>query len=322
MKLQIGSTTIAAPIEDILHELKKSLSPRLFKNIQNRGRNLQITCPFHKNGDENRPSCQILQVQDDPHTQYGMVHCFTCGYAATLPQMIADLYGQPLKFGEDWLVSRFGGSTFYLNQDFWLPEINLNQTVGQKQLPETVLNQYNYYHPYMEQRKLTREVIEKFKIGYDRDLDAITFPVWDENGNLVTITKRSVHTKQFYIETGIEKPVYLLNFIKKEHIETVLITEGQIDALTAWSYGSPCIATLGSPSKEQLKILNRSGIRCYITAFDNDRAGQHFTQVLRQGLSPDVLVSTLVFPEGRKDLNDLSKEEFQQCMQQLRSDFI
>lgn len=309
MKLEIGSTVIAAPIEDILQELKKETSLKLFKNIQNKGRNLQVTCPFHKNGEESNPSCQIFQVQDDPYIQYGMVHCFTCGYAATLPQMIADLYGQPLKFGEDWLISRFGGETFYLNQSFWLPKIEISQKPEVKQLPETVLNQYNYYHPYMAQRKLTHEVIEKFKIGYDKDLDAITFPVWDETGNLVTITKRSVRTKQFYIESGIEKPVYLLNFIKKEHAETVYVCESQLNALTLWSWGYPSLALFGTGSKNQYDILKRSGIRNYILCFDGDPAGQHGAERFKGAMPKDVMISVKKIPQG-KDVNDLTKEQF------------
>ena len=77
----------------------------------------------------------------------------------------------------------------------------------------------------MYKRRLTDDVLRKFKIGYDSINNAITFPVWDEHNNLVMITKRNVDKKMFHLEAGVEKPIYLLNFIKNEGIKDVYVVE-------------------------------------------------------------------------------------------------
>lgn len=102
----------------------------------------------------------------------------------------------------------------------------------------------------MWKRHLTREVVDRFRIGYDKEKDAITFPVWDEKGNLVMITERSVTSKKFYIPSNTEKPVYLLNEVLKCGYNKVYVVESQINCLTLWSWGYPSIALFGTGSKE------------------------------------------------------------------------
>lgn len=89
------------------------------------------------------------------------------------------------------------------------------------------------FHPYMIKRHLNQDICNKFKVKYDNKSESLVFPVWDENNNLVMLTRRSVLNKTFLIDKGIDKPVYLLNYIQKENITKCIITEGQIDALTA-----------------------------------------------------------------------------------------
>ena len=161
----------------------------------------------------------------------------------------------------------------------------------------------------MAQRKLTPDVLRKFKVGYNTETNSITFPVWDEHGNLVMITERSVNTKHFYIPPDVIKPIYLLNFIKKENITSVYVTESQINALTLWSWGYPAIALLGTGSTYQYNILKKSGIRSYILCFDGDEAGDHGKIRFINAFNNDVLISSKQIPRN-KDVNDLTKEEF------------
>ena len=77
----------------------------------------------------------------------------------------------------------------------------------------------------MFERHLSKEVVDRFQIGYDKRIQAITFPVYDEKGKLVMVTKRSVLSKRFYIPSGVDKPVYLLNEAIKNNLTTVYVTE-------------------------------------------------------------------------------------------------
>ena len=125
----------------------------------------------------------------------------------------------------------------------------------------------------------------------------ITMPVWNDKGNLVGITERSVKGKKFYIPKNMEKPVYLLNYIKQENITQVVVCEGQIDALVSWTRGVPAVALLGAgTTDEQIKLLDDSGIRHFILMYDNDLAGQHGAMRLKNGLSKDKMITEIVMP--------------------------
>ena len=60
----------------------------------------------------------------------------------------------------------------------------------------------------MFQRGLTKEIIERYDIGYDRINDMITFPVRDIKGNCLFIAKRSVKGKFFVLPSNRNKPLY------------------------------------------------------------------------------------------------------------------
>ena len=261
-------------------------------------------CPYHSGGKESKPSCGFVNTRVGK-SEWGRCHCFACGKIVGLPQLVSDLFGSDLEFGENWLYKNYGGDK--VNSDSLLPIILEKEETF---MDESILKNYDYYHPYMWKRKLTKEVVDKYRVGYDQLRKCLTFPVWDIKGRLKMVTTRSVDTKKFYIQKDQDKLIYLLNFIVKENPPVVMIAEGQIDALTAIGYGFPCCATIGSLSFNQIKILNKSGIRSFITAFDNDDAGKKFTQMFNENIRKDILIYNFEFPKGKKDINDLTKEEF------------
>lgn len=316
MELIIDNKLINEPILNILHQIQHECSYNLFKDIVEKQNNVVITCPFHNDGNERTPSCQIFNKTDES-VEYGTVHCFGCGYKASLPKFIADCFHKDLVFGEQWLIDHF--SNIFVEQYEYLPEIVLERK-NTKNISESTLKQFNYYHPYMFSRKLTKDVIDKFSIGYDRISRSIVFPVWDENNNLVMLTKRSVDTKSFNIDKGIEKPVYLYNFIKNENIQKVYVCESQINCLYAWSLGYPAIALIGTGTSHQYDILNKSGIRSYVLCFDGDEAGRKGAERFKKNIRNDVFVYDILMPSG-KDLNDLSKEEFDKLVNKYVSNY-
>ena len=309
MDLIIRNKRIEAPIMTILTTLKKELHNGLLKDIESETQdNIPITCPSHKNGRENKPSCYVYCRRDNDKVEYGRVHCFTCGYSASLPEFIGDCFGQSAEFGKSWLIQRFGDSAD--NDADYLEPIILD-TFKKQYMDECVLNNYMFYHPYMWKRGLSKEVVDRFGVGYDKNHNSITFPVWDEKGHLVMITSRNVSNKYFHIEKDKDKPVYLLNFINQDKTDRVYVVESQINALTLWSWGYPAIALFGTGSQHQYDILNRCGIRNYVLCFDGDFAGQKGRDRFINNIRKDVLVSYLPIPNG-KDVNDLTKEQFEE----------
>lgn len=305
--LIVNGKTINGDIKDILNKLKlEAHKPHLFKDMKNSGDYLMITCPFHSNGKEEHPSSGIVQTNTNK-MEKGFFHCFACGVSYSFPEFVSRIFNSNIEFANNWLIKNFGGNS--LSVINILPPIELKKN-EETFIDEKILKNYDYYHPYMWKRKLTKEVVDKYRVGYDPLRKCLTFPVWDVKGRLKMITTRAVDTKKFYIQKEQDKDIYLLNFILKENPPVVMITEGQIDALTAIGYGFPCCATIGSLSFNQIKILNKSGIRSFITAFDNDAAGKKFTQMFNENIRKDILVYNFEFPKGKKDINDLTKEEF------------
>lgn len=309
MDLIVRDRCIDAPIELILNTLKRQLHNGKLKDITpNIKDNISVTCPIHKDGYERNPSCNIYTSRDNDKVEYGQVHCFTCGFSASLPEFINACFDEmDPTFGQNWLLENFGES--YTSDSRYLPEIILNNKKNITYLDKSILDKYAYYHPYMWKRGLSKQVVDFFQIGFDESKNMIVFPVWDEYGNLVMLTRRSVKDKTFLIDKDKDKPVYLLNVINKYNYKEVYVCESQINALTLWSWGYPAVALFGTGSQYQYDILNKCGIRHYILAFDGDEAGDKGVYRFRKNIRKDVFVSEKQLPNG-KDVNDLTKEQF------------
>lgn len=311
--LKIGNKTIYVPVEDILSDFQQYMARRgenIFGDIKVTGNNAMIKCPIHKHGQERKPSCGVL-VNDVNGTPSGTVHCFTCGYTASLPELISYLLGDKdtSQTGEKWLLDTYINNTDTLRPEIKLP-FNKPVEVEHEYISEDELDSYRYIHPYMYTRKLTDKVIDMFDIGYDKDAKCITMPVNDINGNCLFIARRSVVGKFFNYPTGVNKPVYGLDKIVKTKPKSLIICESVFNCLSCYVYGTiPAVAMLGTGTKEQYQQLDNLGIREFILGFDPDPAGIHARERFFEYFKNKAFISYLDVPVG-KDINDLSKEEF------------
>ena len=312
--LILDNKIIITPIKQILDVLRKETGYRYFKHMEDKGDNIRVTCPSHKNGQENHPSADIY-CGDSPDVEYGFLNCFTCGARFSLPQLVEYCFNEKPGFGKEWLIERFGDTFFekeFLLADIELPSSKPIKEEQVKILDESILEQYNYYHDYMWKRGLAQDVVDKFKVGFNPKTQSLTFPVWDHKGNLVMITERSVHSKRFHIPEDVEKPIYLLNFMLQESKDTLYICESQINCLTLQGWGYPAVGLFGTGSANQFKLLNSlTNIREYYLVFDGDQAGDNATQKFIKNIRKDVLINIVKIPRG-KDVNDLTKKEFEQ----------
>lgn len=305
MNLVVNGKLITTPIYDIIKKVKSELHNGKLRDIVDKGANVLITCPFHKDGHESHPSCQVY-ADEAGDLRLGEFHCFTCKEKGSLEKLIEACFDEQVGFGAEWLDERFGDIFIY--QQAYLPEINLNKKL-KHYLDESILEEYKYIHPYMYKRRLTDTIIKKFTIGYDKKTDTIVFPVWDEHDKLVMLTRRSVTSKAFYIDKDVEKPVYLLNFLIKEKIKTAYITESQINALTCWAYGYPACALIGTGTQKQYQILSKCGIHHFVLCLDGDEAGDNGIKKLIENLPKDCIIDVKMLPRN-KDVNDLDKNTF------------
>ena len=311
MTLIINHREITSDLGKILYTLKGELTNGKLKDIINKGDNYLVTCPFHKGGFENHPSCQVY-CGNTKDIEFGTYHCFTCDEKGSLAKFIGACFDKDEQFGAKWLLDKFG-DTFVISIPELLP-IDLSAHKTSENKPDIDMSGFLDYHPYMDKRKISEQAREVFQVKYNPKLQTVVFPVWDENGNLTMLTQRSVNSKQFYIDKGIDKPVYLFNKVKDKNYPFVIITEAQIDALTCWSYGVPACAFIGLGSDKQYDILNHNRIKCWVTMFDNDQAGRDATQRFNRLIRKDLFVINVKIPDGRKDINDLSEDEFNRLL--------
>lgn len=307
MNLIINKHIIDSDLYTILLKLKSESNYKYLYTIKLSGKNIAITCPFHKEGKEKHPSCFVYAKSDDANVPFGFFRCFTCHEQGQLYVLVAKCLECTIDQAKQWLIDNFS-RTFSI-ENLNLTDIDINKKNNIKYLDESILDKYKYIHPYLLKRGIKEDIIKKFSVGWNKDNNSITFPMWDEHNNLVGITERSVTSKNFYIPEGIDLPVYLLHYIKKEDISEVWVVESQIDALYLWGFGYPAIALIGTGGKKAYNILRKSGIRIYHLCLDGDLAGRHGILRFIKNMPDDIIVDIIQLPQG-KDVNDLTKEEF------------
>lgn len=322
--IKLQDTIIQSDTQSILDMLKFDLAQHgvdRFHIFRNNGDNVQTNCPFHKNGQERKPSFGV-------NGEIDKCHCFACGWAGTIEEMISELYGyqDDGKFGKRWLIKRFNtveietrknimegfnGRTNRFNDRNINRLDNINNNIaGNTCISDEELDKYRYIHPYMYERGLTDEIIERFDIGYDRERKEITFPVRDIEGRCVFVAGRSVERKFFRLPKGLDKPLYQGYKFVSGRYKVAFITESFLNCLTCWKYNRPSMAMIGTGDEKQYKVLNKLPVRTYVLCFDPDEAGRKATERFKKYVHGKI-IKELVYPDDR-DINDL-QEEFLNC---------
>ena len=329
-----GNHPILADEMEVLMELRDQLALNgidRFRSMKRTQDHIQCTCPFHKDGQERRPSCGITTNdirQGDKLVRAGTVHCLACGYTGTLEETISRLFGYNDLgvFGTAWLKKNFL-TVQYEERDSLDLDLSRGKKTGSdtiKYVSEEELDSYRYIHPYMYQRKLTDDVIEMFDVGYDdcfvlQSQDGketmykcVTFPVRDITGGTLFIARRSVDTKFFNYPAGVEKPVYGIYELSqiKPYPTEVYICESILDCLTLWTHNKYAVALNGLGTDSQFKQLSSMPTRKFIIATDSDNAGIRARKKIREKLS-NKIITEIVLPYGRKDINECSYDEIE-----------
>lgn len=309
--IELGNHIINEDVLTIMLELKRQLALNginRFAKFKESGNNIQTNCPFHKNGQERKPSFGI-------NKKTGECNCFGCGWKGHITELISNCFGKNDfgVFGEKWLIKNFM-SIAVENR----PELDLNLTRNKsidrkKYIDDSELEKYRYYHPYMWKRKFTPEIVELFDIGYDSETACITFPVRDITGGTLFIARRSVNTKFFNYPENAEKPLYgiyeifsLLDINPHE----IIICESMIDAITCFVYGKIAVALNGLGNELQFKQLNSLSCRKFILATDMDESGIRARQRIKSNLKNKIVTEYIWDKNIAKDINDMSKEYF------------
>lgn len=342
--MQIDNLIIDTPLIDIISKLHDELEltgKQYFAKYFDSGDDIMVCCPYHKDGQERRPSAGVRKSD-------GVFHCLACGETHSLPEMVSHCFGEDgkfAKFGYQWLAKNFVSvevrnrnveldirrdrsnyicSADSINFDSGNSRGRISSTTVRANvrfITEEELDKYRYTHPYLYERGLTDDIIELFDIGYATDTNSITFPVKNSEGKCIFIARRNVNSKHFNIPRGIEKPLYglyeCLQVLEQKYgnrsvyPEPIYVCEGPFDCLRFWCNDKLAVAGFGCLFNEyQLSQLRSLPVRKLVDALDNDKPGRDGAERIIDAVK-NKLIASIVYPENKKDPGELTDNELQ-----------
>ncbi len=166
----------------------------------------------------------------------------------------------------------------------------------------------NVFHDWLQRRKISEKVITEFGIteGVNQFMgQCIVIPVHDEHGNFSFNKYRrnpldQTKPKYLYDKGG---KITLYGVFKCKEEKTILITEGEMDCLVAWSSNIPAVTATGGAMSFQKEwgafFLEKEVVIC----LDNDPAGgEGMVKIL--SIIPHAKLLFLPDRGGIKDISD------------------
>lgn len=351
--IQLDGVVILSDVYDMIADLRTELHMQgiqLLNDVNNKSttKDILVTCPVHKQGQERKPSCGISKldvIRNGKQYSAGTVHCFTCGYTADFFEFVSYCFGTTDRsFGKRYIIRKY--NTMDIAQR---PDLKLNYERTKPgispytYLNDEILDSYKYTSDYLIQRKLDLNTILFYELGLNAHNNTITMPVRDHKGGLVFIKQRLINpppgVDKYLNTTGVPKQYLLYGFYQllqlissinngtcnnkklEENYKRygVILTEGEFNAIYLMQNGYPAVSLLGRilfedtsrRTIQQKELLLRYGIRKVIPWMDNDAPGLEAQEKIIEQLKKNFMVSVPeyeMFPE-LNDANDFTPEQ-------------
>lgn len=281
-------------------------------------------CPFHSNRDT-----YAFAVNKDS----GAFICFnpSCGRSGSFVQLVQALSDRNEQEALRFIEKKGGEVQFnistFLDDMMKTDELPLFPQMKVEELHNNLLNSPRAIE-YMEGRGFTLDTLKHFEVGYSEERDMIVVPAHDHKDKPVGIIGRSVEGKQFKNSKGFPRNQIVYNLNRAKRVgDTAIITESSFDTMLLHQAGYPNgVALLGGvASKEQFSLLERHFTRIIIMT-DADKAGRELGKTLAAGLRSTLVQWAVykmgeVYPDGAKDVGDMTEEQIKKCIQNSISDF-
>lgn len=145
--------------------------------------NVSLRCPFHKGGEETRPSFSV-------NVTTGVWQCFTCHVAGPLPLLLKMLGLAPQVIDselkdvrEDLEAAR--AALAWKRRERWTAK---DPFLAPTLLPESLLKPYEFMPTRLVEAGFDPRWLQWMDIGFDRTNNRITYPIRDIYGNLAGIS--------------------------------------------------------------------------------------------------------------------------------------
>jgi DNA primase len=259
-----------------------------------------IFCPYHNNN--RTPAGEVSK-------ESGLFFCFGCQTTRSLVELIMHMTSR----------TYFETVRFIKSKE---TETDIEAVINKAlhQIPDFVqydellikrLNKQALDSPramtYFEGRRLTRESVIKFDLGYSEKQDSVVIPMQSPDGMSIGFVARTIEGKEFKNTPGLPKSKILFNLHRVKASKIVYVVESSFDAIRLDQVGFPAVATLGANvSSSQIELLKRYFTGVVLVA-DNDDAGMIMAEKLIEKMGNLV---TIIRPDKRyKDIGDMTDDE-------------
>ena len=259
-----------------------------------------IFCPYHNNN--RTPAGEVSK-------ESGLFFCFGCQTTRSLIELIMHMTAR----------TYFETVRFIKSKE---TETDIEAVINKAlhQIPDFVqydellikrLNKQALESPramtYFEGRRLTKESVIKFDLGYSEKQDSVVIPMQSPDGMSIGFVARTIEGKEFKNTPGLPKSKILFNLHRVKASKIVYVVESSFDAIRLDQVGFPAVATLGANvSSSQIELLKRYFTGVVLVA-DNDEAGAIMSERLTEKMGNLV---TIISPDKKyKDIGDMTDDE-------------
>lgn len=205
-------------------------------------------CPIHRNDTD--PSLSVPETGE-------YYYCFGCGSGGNIIKFIMELHKISFSEAMELLLKDIGNieytenksKTFKFLKTMNKLLVNKENLIKREYLSEEVMSKYkNIPIQSWINEGISQEVMEKYNVRYDNIGKRIVFPIWDNNGNIISVKGRT--SVENYKELNLRKytyyyPIQTLDFLfgfyqKKDIIQKekeVIVFEGSKSVMKVESWG-------------------------------------------------------------------------------------
>jgi len=272
-----------------------------------------IFCPYHNNS--RTPAAEVSKSS-------GLFFCFSCQITKSLIELIMFTsnrsYFEAVRYirgkGQDINIESVVGKALYAPPDFVQYDELLIKRLNKQALDAP--RSMNYFNS----RRINKESVIKFDLGYSEKQGMVTIPVHSPDGMCLGFVGRSIEGKEFKNTPGLPKSKVLFNLHRVKSSSIVYLVESSFDAIRLDQVGFPAVATLGANvSVSQIRLLEKYFNNVVLIA-DNDEAGSIMRDKLIEKLGHVVTVISL--DKKYKDIGDMDDDQIKKLEFQFDNSII
>ena len=279
----------------------RSFIPNYLKNYMNIDYTKKRFCCINPDCTSSHPENPNMSYHAEKH----YIKCFSCGARYNL----FDLIGINEGF-QTFTEQRKRAESLYIhfNENGEKP-YNIPARQPKDQNPQaTIEKAHNDVHmtDYFSLRGLSSAIIQKYKLGYLPNEEAVILPIGDNY-----YYKRYTKHKEYKALEGVTKPIFNAHYLQTATAQDVIfITESIIDALSLEEVRPDikAIALSGTGYHSLISAIKQHGTKAdFIIAVDSDDSGNKMAEELKRELNAISLVSyrfNVDAGAGHKDIND------------------